>query len=103
MFRGTLSRGVMIGLVSMWLPVSIFAQTASPTTKQARSDATASTAPQVVTIIHRLNGMKMFRLLLRSQEQVEAIANLDDDFNFTSDVHTNIIAGLAMEDGRTIA
>jgi S1-C subfamily serine protease len=45
----------------------------------------------------------MFRLLLRSQEQVEAIANLNEGFNFTDDVHTNIIAGLAMDDGRTIA
>jgi hypothetical protein len=27
-------------------------------------------APQVVTIIHRLNGLKMFRLLLRSQQQL---------------------------------
>jgi len=53
--------------------------------------------------VHRLNGLKMFRLLLRSQEQVEAIANLDEGFNFTDDVHTNIIAGVAMDDGRTIA
>jgi hypothetical protein len=45
----------------------------------------------------------MFRLLLRSQEQVEAIANLNEGFNFTDDVHINIIAGLAMDDGRTIA
>lgn len=62
-----------------------------------------ATAPQVVTIVHRLNGLKMFRLLLRSQEQVEAIAGFDDAFNLTDDVHTNIIAGLAMDDGRTIA
>src|SRR5262245_20995800 len=103
MFGGTVSRGIVAGLVGVWLPVSIFTQAASPATKQARGDASTSPAPQVVTIVHRLNGLKMFRLLLRSQEQVEAIANLDDDFNFTGDVHTNIIAGLAMEDGRTIA
>jgi serine protease Do len=60
-------------------------------------------APQVVTIIHRLNGLKMFRLLLRSEGQPQAIDTLDEAFNLMDDVHTNVIAGLAMEDGRTIA
>jgi len=60
-------------------------------------------APQVVTIIHRLNGLKMFRLLLRSEGQVQAIANVDSAFNLLDDVHTNVIAGLAMDDGETIA
>jgi len=60
-------------------------------------------APQVVTIIHRLNSLKMFRLLRRSEEQVEAIASLDETVDLMDDVHTNIIAGLAMDDGRTIA
>src|ERR1041385_8325599 len=59
-------------------------------------------APQVVTIIHRLNGLKMFRLLLRSEEQVQSIAALDTTFNLMSDVHTNVIAGLALDDGETI-
>ncbi|MEN3330224.1 MAG: serine protease Do [Acidobacteriota bacterium] len=59
-------------------------------------------APQVVTIIHRLNGLKMFRLLLRS-EQVQSIDSLDFAFNLMDDVHTNVIAGLAMDDGETIA
>jgi S1-C subfamily serine protease len=44
----------------------------------------------------------MFRMLLRSQQQVEAIARLDDPFNLTDEVHTNIIAGLALDDGQTI-
>jgi S1-C subfamily serine protease len=55
-----------------------------------------------VTIIHRLNGLKMFRLLLRSEDQVQAIAGLDDAFKFMEDVHTNVIAGLALDDGQTI-
>ena len=59
-------------------------------------------APQVVTIIHRLNGLKMFRLLLRS-EQVQSIDALESAFNLTDDVHTNVIAGVAMDDGQTIA
>jgi serine protease Do len=63
----------------------------------------APAAPQVVTIIHRLNGLKMFRLLARSQEQVQAISSLDWSFNLMDDVHTNVIAGLALDDGQTIA
>ena len=61
------------------------------------------TAPQVVTIIHRLNGLKMFRLLMRGDQQAQAIASLPSAFNLLDDVHTNVIAGLAMDDGETIA
>jgi len=61
------------------------------------------TAPQVVTIIHRLNGLKMFRLLMRGDQQAQAIASLPSAFNLLDDVHTNVIAGLAMDDGVTIA
>lgn len=60
-------------------------------------------ARQVVTIVHRINGLKMFRFLLRSQQQVQGVAALDSTFNLMDDVHANVIAGLAMEDGETIA
>ena len=60
-------------------------------------------APQVVTILHRLNGLKMFRLLLRSNEELRAIARLDETFTIMDEVHTNVIAGLALDDGETIA
>jgi S1-C subfamily serine protease len=104
MFRRTLNRSLLVCLVSLGLHASAAAQTNAPAqTKPPRAETSAASAPQVVTIVHRLNGLKMFRLLLRSQEQVEAIANLNEGFNFTDDVHTNIIAGLAMDDGRTIA
>jgi S1-C subfamily serine protease len=68
-----------------------------------RTSEPPPSATQVVTVVHRINGLKLFRLLLRSEQQVGSIANLDETFNFTDEVHTNIIAGLAMEDGRTIA
>jgi serine protease Do len=45
----------------------------------------------------------MFRLLLRSEQRVWAIDSLDSAFNLKDDVHTNVIAGLAMDDGETIA
>jgi S1-C subfamily serine protease len=60
-------------------------------------------APQVVTILHRLNGLKVFRLLLRSREEFGAIDNLDQAFQIAGDVHTNVIAGLTLDDGQTIA
>lgn len=83
------------------------AQTPAPSPKKAAPPAKAAppdrpAAPQVVTIIHRLNGLKMFRLLLRS-EQVQSVDSLDFAFNLMDDVHTNVIAGLAMDDGETIA
>lgn len=68
-----------------------------PVTEENRA-----TAPQVVTILHRLNGMKMFRLLVRSSDELRAITRLDDAFKFTDEVHTSVIAGLALEDGKTI-
>lgn len=61
------------------------------------------TAPQVVTIVHRLNGLKMFRLLMRSQQHTWAVNSLDSAFDLKDDVHTNVIAGVAMDDGQTIA
>ncbi len=60
-------------------------------------------APQVVTILHRLNGLKVIRLLLRGNEQLGAIAGLDEAFQMGGEVHTNVIAGLALSDGQTIA
>jgi len=84
------------------------AQTPAPSPKRPASAPKTTipdkppAAPQVVTIIHRLNGLKMFRLLLRS-EQAQSIAAIESAFNLRDDVHTNVIAGLAMDDGQTIA
>src|SRR5437762_3079744 len=76
----------------------------APPRRPARVSVDKSTsAPRVVTIIHRLNGLKMFRLLLRSEEPVQSIAALDSAFSLMNDVHTSVIAGLAMDDGETIA
>jgi len=83
------------------------AQTPAPSPKKPAPTVKTSAgklpaAPQVVTIIHRINGLKMFRLLLRSERQVQSVASLDWAFNLMDDVHTNVIAGLAMDDGETI-
>jgi S1-C subfamily serine protease len=91
------------------------AQTAAPNpSPEPRKTVTTTTvnrvivenkpaAPQVVTILHTLNGIKVFRLLVRSREQVEAIERLDPSFKIAGEVHVNVIAGLTLDDGHTIA
>src|SRR5690242_18971168 len=104
-------RPVMTGLLPkgalLLLCASVMAQTHAPTPPrrpmQVRVDARAGQrrpAPQVVTIVHRLNGLKMFRLLLRTEQQAKSIAGLDYSFKLLDDVHTNIIAGVALDDGQ---
>jgi len=95
---------ILVGIVFCCASLS-FAQQPQPSKRPARSSGASDgkPAPQVVTIVHRLNGLKMFRMLLRSEQQVEAISRLDDPFNLAEEVHTNIIAGLALDDGQTIA
>lgn len=99
---------------SAQVPAPSAQQPAAPVTPKTRPASTGMrtgpvivenrpTAPQVVTILHRLNGLKMFRLLLRSSDDLRAIARLDEAFRMTDEVHTNVIAGLALEDGQTIA
>jgi S1-C subfamily serine protease len=60
-------------------------------------------APQVVTIVHRLNGIKFLRLLQRASGDKKTVAALNNAFGIDEEVHTNILAGLALDDGRTIA
>ena len=108
-----LRTSVLLLVAAGWPAASASAQVAYPLQQPKKASTPARVkgttvltsragAPQVVTIVHRLNGLKMFRLLLRAEEQVQAIAGLNDAFKFTDDVHTNVIAGLAMDDGQTI-
>ena len=60
-------------------------------------------APEIVTILHRLSGLKVMRLLRRSTEEPGSIAGIDDEFRMLKEIHTNVIAGLTLEDGETIA
>lgn len=56
-------------------------------------------APQVVTIVHRLSGVKLLRYLLRNEPGSIATITPDD---VNADAHASIIAGVALEDGKTI-
>jgi S1-C subfamily serine protease len=56
---------------------------------------------QVVTVVHRLNGLKVLRMLRRSGQRGGSIEILNDPV-IAGSVHTSIIAGLAMGDGHSV-
>lgn len=73
----------------------------APATVTVVADQTL-VAPQVVTIVHRLSGVKMLRFLLRQGADPGTVYTYDSDA-ITNDAHASIIAGWAMDDGKTIA
>jgi S1-C subfamily serine protease len=58
--------------------------------------------PQVFTVVHRLNGIKLMRWLSRSGAPLAAVVEFDDDNLSQTNMHTSIIAGFAMGDGHSI-
>jgi len=72
-----------------------------PATVTVVADQT-SVAPQVVTIVHRLTGVKMLRFLLRQEGERGTLFTMDPE-SITSEAHASIIAGWALSDGKTIA
>lgn len=118
------SKLIFVSVVAAAMAVNGIAQTAAPApapTPQPRKivvptpkvvvSAPAATsvivenkppAPQVVTILHRLSGLKVLNWLM-SKEDIEEIAKIDRNFNLAGEVHTNVIAGVALDDGRIIA
>jgi S1-C subfamily serine protease len=54
-------------------------------------------APQVVTIVHRLSGIKMLRFLLRQPGEAGTVSMIDP-LSMSSDAHASIIAGWAIDD-----
>ena len=66
-------------LVVVCLSITVVAQTPATPPAQAQTPAVptvapkapvAKPAPQVVTVLHRLNGLKMFRMLMRSEQNM---------------------------------
>jgi S1-C subfamily serine protease len=74
----------------------------SRSTTPADNSQTPQPAPQVVTVIHRLNGRKVLRLLRRSSSAETAVAAIDNGFASSPALHTSITAGLTLGDGRTV-
>src|SRR5207237_3593200 len=59
-------------------------------------------SPQVVTIVHRLTGVKMLLYLLRQGNDGDQIFTIHPEA-ISNDAHASIIAGWALDDGKTIA
>lgn len=91
---------VALGICSPWA----LAQT--PTTRKPTQTPVVvvrrRVAPQVITVLHRINSLTLLRALVRSGQQVSAFQDFEDVVAMKA-VHTNIIAGLALDDGETIA
>ncbi len=62
----------------------------------------APAPPQIVTVVHRLNGIKLIRWLNRQGAPVTAVIEYDDANPLTSEMHTSITAGFALNDGHSI-
>jgi serine protease Do len=57
-------------------------------------------APQIVTVVHRLNGLTLLRTILRKSDDPDTVTINPETIK--NDAHASIIAGLALADGRTV-
>jgi S1-C subfamily serine protease len=60
-------------------------------------------APQVVTVVHRVSGVKLLRLFLRQAAGQSGVVETIDPEAMMGDAHASVIAGWALDDGKTIA
>jgi S1-C subfamily serine protease len=56
-------------------------------------------SPQIITLVHRVNGFKALLLLRRSGQMVTTV---DDNFMTSTDAVTSITAGFALGDGKSV-
>lgn len=102
-YRSLKKLGLSLALIGVGSAVAL-AQTKTPK-PPASSPGTLMVEPsglqsaQVVTVVHRVNGIKALVLLQRSGEKVSAV---DDDLMTTTDAVTSITAGFALGDGQSI-
>ncbi len=82
-------------------------KTRRPTTPQPRQakvtmvENQEPVSPQIVTVVHRVNGLTVLRRMLRESGEPGTVATINPE-EIKRDVHASIIAGLALEDGRTV-
>lgn len=70
-----------------------------PVRPRAVVQAQGKPAPQVVTVVHRLNGMKVLGLLHRGGQSPKVVG---DEFLTDSEMLTNVTAGFALGDGKSV-
>jgi S1-C subfamily serine protease len=71
----------------------------TPTPDALTVESSSRQSQQVVTVVHRLNGLKALALL---QQNGEAVTMVDEDIVTASNVVTSITAGFVLGDGQSI-
>jgi S1-C subfamily serine protease len=71
----------------------------TPTPDALTVESSSRQSQQVVTVVHRLNGLKALALL---QQNGEAVTMVDENIVTASNVVTSIIAGFALGDGQSV-
>jgi S1-C subfamily serine protease len=83
-------------------PATPHAPAVAPAAAAPASTAPGVAPPQVVTVLHRLNGIKLMRWLNRSGAPVAAVVELNDENASPPDMHMSITAGFTLDDGESI-
>ncbi len=74
-------------------------QQGAPAADKVTVEAALGQAPQVLTIVHRLDGLRALALL---RGNGETVATIDDELLTASDAVTSITAGFALGDGENV-
>lgn len=74
-------------------------QQGTPAADKVTVEAALGQAPQVLTIVHRLDGLRALALL---RGNGETVATIDDELLTASDAVTSITAGFALGDGENV-
>lgn len=113
LFRALKSQLPLLALM-LFACVAVPAQQAKPKAPLAPSTPPARTSepteaarripppPQVVTVLHRLSGIKLMRWLHRSGAPVAAIVELENENASDTEMHVSITAGFAVGDGQNV-
>jgi S1-C subfamily serine protease len=110
-FRSIKSQLPLLALL-LFAAVSVTAQPqakpkappAPPARPAAPADAPrpAPPPPQIVTVLHRLSGIKLMRWLHRTGAPVAAVVELENESASDADMHVSITAGFTVGDGQNI-
>ena len=73
--------------------------TPAPARPAAVVQTSSAPAPQVVTVVHRLNGLKVLSLLHRGGQSPKVVG---DEFVTTREMLTSVTAGFSLGDGKSI-
>jgi len=68
----------------------------------ANAPRPAPPPPQIVTVLHRLSGIKLMRWLHRTGAPVAAVVELENESASDTDMHVSITAGFTVGDGQNI-